>query len=244
MSKIGICDWGIGGIGILIELQKHAKVDVIYLSDAGHTPYGKLDKKQMKIRLQHVFNWFAEKGIDHVIVGCNAASTVLQNEKNKVGMIRHGISMIKKKKLKSVVVLGGRRTILSGAYRKQLTNLGISVKQRIAQPLSARIETGDKQSNELCNDIRNIFKRISKKESVLLACTHYPLISDIIIDVSGNKNLLDPAEVLARWVIKRWKPHSSSSSVEFFTTGDINQMTTSMSLLYKIKNPQIKITSI
>lgn len=51
MAKIGICDWGIGGLGVYKELRKRgSNADIVYFSDSGYTPYGKVPKDELHER--------------------------------------------------------------------------------------------------------------------------------------------------------------------------------------------------
>lgn len=240
MKKIGICDWGIGGVGVYTELRKLSSVHVVYFSDTGFTPYGKVEPEALKLRLDKVFDWFTSKDVTYIIVGCNAASTVLEPHPQITGVIEHGINVVKKAGITSVGVVGGKRTIESEIFKNKLADFGISSHQRIAQPLSARIEAGDIDSEGLEFDIREIFEPIQHESHILLACTHYPLIQDQIAKFTGQTTFLDPAVELAQWVMETWNPEEADSGIEFYTSGDTEQMRKSLSLLYQISTDTIQ----
>ncbi len=92
--------------------------------------------------------------------GCNAASTAipfLDFQGLKVeGVIESAVAMTVRLKPNRVGLIGGRRTVLSGVHRKAFAAHGIKVEQRIAQPLSGLIESGDISSNKLRAECKRI----------------------------------------------------------------------------------------
>lgn len=240
---IGICDWGIGGVGLYQLLRKRSSVDVVYFSDTGFTPYGKVPEMDLKDRLNHVFNHLRSLGVNHIIVGCNAASTVLPPSKEIIGIIEHGVNLVMQQNIAEVAVVGGKRTIESNIYKNKLEEKGVKVYQEIAQPLSARIEAGDIDSKGLQADIETIFGPIKSINHVLLACTHYPIIAKNISKFTGNTIFLDPAEEMMNWIFNNWEMPAEHGNVRWQTSGDTNQMKSSLDKLYNIKTAEIeKIT--
>ncbi len=236
---IGICDWGIGGVGLYQLIRKRSSVDIIYFSDTGYTPYGKVPEDELKARLTKVFEYFQSLGVHQVIVGCNAASTVLMEDPNIIGVIEHGVNLVLKHHPKEIAIVGGKRTIESEIYKTKLEASGLKVHQRIAQPLSARIEAGDIASDGLMDDIKAIFEPIKTVEHILLACTHYPLIQSELRKFTGDSIFLDPAEEMVDWIFNNWKIDNEQGNVRWLTSGDTIQMKNSLSKLYKIENTHI-----
>ena len=80
MARLGILDWGIGGVSIYrIIKERAAKAPVTYLSDTGATPYGKMSRDELVSRLNAVIMFLKTRGVTHLAIGCNAASTSWQN---------------------------------------------------------------------------------------------------------------------------------------------------------------------
>lgn len=97
MKRLGIIDWGIGGISIVKLIKKQlGDVPVIYFSDTGVTPYGKMSRTELVSRLNVVITFLKSQGVSHLIIGCNAASTVIANLDNHgieiEGVIEHAIA--------------------------------------------------------------------------------------------------------------------------------------------------------
>lgn len=239
MSQLGIVDWGIGGVGIYARVKSQlGNIPVIYFSDTGATPYGKMSRRELIARLNIVLAFLRGQGVTHLVVGCNAASTVLpflDIEQMKVaGVIESAIRATESMHPTKLALIGGRRTVLSGVYRRAFAARGIKLRQRIAQPLSGRIESGDVSSATLRQQCRDILAPVRNHSHVLLACTHYPAIMRILKEcVSKHTALIDPAaELVSR--IKRWNlPRGGTDT--FLTSGEPDKMQISASNAFGIK---------
>lgn len=238
--RIGILDWGIGGMGLLKLLRENTTADIIYFSDAGYTPYGKVHQAELLHRVEKVIRWFRDQKADKIAVACNAASTVIPPDMNITGIIEHGISMVLDEKIKEVVVAGGKRTVESEIYKTALEKAGINVTQTIGQPLSARVEAGDLDSPGLEKDIEMVFEKAKNKKHILLACTHYPVISANIQNFLPQAKLLDPDRQMWNWIKNNWPPLSGNATVQFFTSGDTQNMKNSAEKAFGISIDSIE----
>lgn len=229
-SRLAILDWGIGGISVLQEIKAQlGNVPVIYFSDTGATPYGKMTRDELVARLHQVIAYLQSQGATHLVIGCNAASTGIPFLRIPdfpiEGVIDSAVQMTAKMKPKRLALIGGRRTVLSGVYRRAFAERGIIVEQRIAQPLSGLIESGDTSSLKLHNECRRILSPIKHSSHLLLACTHYPAITNVLREfVSSGTEFINPAGALVG-TIKRWSLPKNGTDF-FLTTGSTKQMKT------------------
>lgn len=239
---LGILDWGIGGIGIYkLVKQRLGDVPAVYFSDTGATPYGKMSKPELAARLDNVIEFLIAQGTTNIVIGCNAASTAipfLSDHGIRIeGVIETAVEVAARAKPKRLGLIGGRRTVLSGIYRRAFAVRGITLEQRIAQPLSGLIESGDVGSERLQSEAKLILAPLRNCSHILLACTHYPAIENVLREsVSPETTFIDPAESLAVKVGK-WKLNGTGLD-RFLTTGDPIQMKRSAKLAFDatIKN--------
>jgi glutamate racemase len=228
--KLGIVDWGIGGVSIYkLVKEKFGDVPVVYFSDTGATPYGKMARGELVERLNAVIDFLQSKGVTHLVIGCNAASTAipfLKRDDVKIeGVIDSAVEMTARLKPQKLAVIGGRRTVLSGIYRRKFAEKGIAAAQRIAQPLSGLIESGDVSSPKLRAASRKILAPVKNASHVLLACTHYPAIIPVLKDfVSAGTVFVNPAGALVE-KIAGWELSTDGADV-FYTTGGVREMKT------------------
>lgn len=243
---LGIIDWGIGGVSIL-KLIRDRKPDstVLYFSDTGATPYGKMGRRQLASRLDAVIEFLIAKGMTRVVIGCNAASTAIPDLAEYGiridGMIEPAVAATSRLKPRDLGVIGGRRTILSGVYRRAFSAHGIDIKQRIAQSLSGLIEAGDTSSKALCSEAKHILSPLENCSHILLACTHYPAIQHLLKDyVSEDTKFIDPAAA----VVQRLGKSSANGEDRFFTTGDSRQMKCSAKLAFGMEIGRIEVVKV
>ena len=226
--NLGIVDWGIGGIGISkLVRSRIGTVPVVYFSDTGVTPYGRMSRPDLVSRLNAVIGFLRSRGVTHLLLGCNAASTVLPFLNvaglQSKGVIESAVRATERMRPGRLALIGGRRTVLSGVYRRAFAERGIEIEQRIAQPLSGLIESGDISSPELRAHISAILAPIRQCSHLLLACTHYPAIIPVLKEfVSAETIFIDPAEELVAEAA-RWKLPVGGSET-FFTSGDARKM--------------------
>lgn len=238
-NRLAIIDWGIGGVSIYASVKERlGDIPVTYFSDTGVTPYGKMTRSELISRLNAVIKYLKSNSVTHLVIGCNAASTAihyLDNQGLKIeSVIDSAVEKVVKQKPKRLGLIGGRRTVLSGVYRKAFAAHGIRVEQRIAQPLSGLIESGDTSSGILRDAATHILSPLRNCSHILLACTHYPAISAILNDlVSPNTTLIDPAPELVR-KIAQW-PLSKGGEDIFLTSGDTRQMKISAQNAFGVK---------
>lgn len=229
MSRIGIIDWGIGGISIYKLIKERMRgVPVTYFSDTGETPYGKMSRQELSQRLHLVVSSvMAVRGVTHVVIGCNAASTAIGDLKDFglpiYGVIDPAVKLTRRSRPKDLGLIGGRRTVVSGAHRRAFAAKGVRLRQRIAQPLSGIIESGDVDSPHLHAEAKRIIAPLRDCSHVLLACTHYPAILPVLRHHAPNVKFLDPAEELVD-ILKHQHISPSRGRDEFLTTGSTGAM--------------------
>jgi glutamate racemase len=228
MERLGFLDWGIGGIGIFGAFRRRRpEVPVLYWSDTGATPYGRLPAAALTARVRRVLRAMAGQGVTHAVVACNAASTVLPDLGDVgipvMGVIAPAIAMVSPALEGVLGVVGGARTIRSGLYRRALATPRRQVVQRIAQPLSAHIEAGRVGTPAFERDLTRILAPLARADAILLACTHYPSAREAFRRLAPRASLLDPAEAVVEAVISRWRLPTGRGDL-FVTTGSPDDM--------------------
>ncbi|MGH1340663.1 MAG: glutamate racemase [Nannocystales bacterium] len=225
MTALGVLDWGIGGLDVVAKLRAAGMCrPIVYLSDAGAAPYGKQSNQELTGRVQSLVVALARHGCDEVVIGCNAASTVLPGlgevpVRRVLGVIEPGIEATLRAGVADVVVLGGRRTVDSGHYAAALRPRGVRVTEVVAQPLSALIERGVVSGPELDATLERIVAPVRDATAMVSACTHYlAALPALRIALPRLHTVIDPAQALV-------EQHFTPAAVEpfadhYWTTGD------------------------
>jgi len=222
-ARLGVLDWGIGGMGVVRELRRRApEVPVVYVSDTGFTPYGKVPRAALVARVSRMVTALA------VVVACTAASTVIGSLGELpvpvFGVIDCALGLLPRSFRGKVGVLGGTRTIRSGLYRRGLAAKGRRVVSRIAQPLSGHIEAGTVDSDACQAALDRILAPLRDADALLLACTHYPAIAQDLRARVPRAQLLDPAEALVAHVLASAPLPPGRAADRLLTTGDAHAM--------------------
>jgi glutamate racemase len=227
---IGICDWGIGGLGFYNLLRaERPDLDVVYIGDQGVPGYGLFDRKSLTKRIQSVFRTFGELGVEEVIVACNAASTVVDEAQIEgcrgMGIIEPTLASLGERMPGKIGVIGGRRTVRSGSYRRPLIDQGWDVRQRVAQPLSRRIEDGESGTPDTLGLLDQILKPLNEVDLLVLACTHYVVLEQEVRERLPGVAIVDPAtEVWSRYRLTIPPKTAHIGHSRFLTTGSARAM--------------------
>ena len=252
--RLGILDWGIGGVGFYAQARARLPdLPIVYWSDAGAVPYGKLAPDELARRVVVIARWLKrEAGVTHLAIACNAASSVLpkidladEALPEITGVIEHGARAALERTMpgQTIGVVGGRRTILSGAYRRALS--GRAVRQRIAQPISARVEAGDMDSEGLRRELDVIMTPLREVNLLILACTHYPALLGAFAERAPGAEIVDPAAELLAWAVDAWELDSLATGGvrdHVLTTGDVEATARSARLAFGMELDPVSIS--
>ena len=244
MKRLAIIDWGIGGVSIYkLVKEQLGDIPVTYFSDTGVTPYGKMSRSELVSRLNSVIAFLRSRGVTHIVIGCNAASTAIpfltHHGITVEGVIDSAVETTAKLNPTRLGLIGGRRTVISGVYRRAFAAKEIEVKQRVAQPLSGLIESGDTRSSTVHDCTKRILAPIRNCSHILLACTHYPAILPILQrHVSSETVFIDPAADLVK-KIACWKLNGVGDDL-FLTSGDTRAMKTAAKSAFGVEIERVE----
>ena len=253
MPRLGILDWGIGGLGLYQLIKRdYPALPITYWSDAGFTPYGKVPPPALAARVHHIAQHLGAEGVTHLAIACNAASTVLplahplahnspihnvrfSDKEFPVleisGVLEHGARAAAAQPSRYVIgIVGGRRTIRSLAYRRLLPRR--NVLQRVAQPISAFIEAGQLHGPSIEAALDAIMQPLANVDVLVLACTHYPAILAQWQQRAPHATIIDPAAHMWQWMQRAWPITAMAQASRnklatrdlFFTTGSAAAM--------------------
>ncbi|MCA9707262.1 MAG: aspartate/glutamate racemase family protein [Myxococcales bacterium] len=251
-GQLGILDWGIGGLDLYRRLRTTgARRNVIYWSDTGAPPYGTLTAEQLTRRMVAVIERLAAEGCGQLLVACNAASTVIDAPAvrqraaalgmNVAGVIVPAVEAVRRKGLRSIAVIGGRRTIESRAYADPLEAAGCAVVQQVAQPLSALIEQGLTEGSEVDEVLREIVRPLRGQPNLLLGCTHYvAALPSIKRHLPGLRTVIDPVAETVPWVQRHFSWSGGDSRERMVTTGSGTAMRNAASWALGMRIPEVE----
>ncbi|MBK7143271.1 MAG: glutamate racemase [bacterium] len=208
---IGVFDSGVGGLTVARELFKILPhEDVIYFGDVGRAPYGGRSKEIITSFTHQDVAFLMEHHVKFIICACNTASAVALDEVRKgsdvqmIGVIEPGAkAAVARTQSGRIGVIGTVATISSNSYARTIHEIDPKIKVfSLACPLFVPlVEEGyiNKEATYLiARDYLKTMKDVDV-DTLILGCTHYPLLKHVIADVMGDRvMLIDSGEETAR----------------------------------------------
>jgi len=245
-QPIGVFDSGYGGLTILNELLKELpEFDFLYLGDNARSPYGTRSYDVVyDYTLQAVEQLFS-MGCELIIVACNTASakalrTIQQKDLPKIdpskrvlGVIRPSVEKLGAlTQTKHVGVLGTVGTVRSNSYPMEIEKLypEIEVVQEACPMWVPLVENNEFTTSGgryfIKKNIENLLSKDSQIDTIVLGCTHYPILKDEVKRYLPNSvNLIAQGEIVAKSLKDYLKRHpemevrcSKNGEREFLTT--------------------------
>lgn len=224
-APIGIFDSGIGGLTVANAIKKYLPNErIIYFGDTAHLPYGDKAPSSILEYSRTISSFLAEKGCKIVVIACNTASSIAYNQVKEdlgkipvINVIDPVVEVVvKSEKSSKVGVIGTRATINSGEYEKRLKKLNksltvSSMATPLLVPLIEELIMDDVVGHMVISKYLGQ-PQLSGIDSLILGCTHYPLIKKTIeYHYDGKVNVFDSADIVGKYVEKFLAEHNMKS---------------------------------
>jgi glutamate racemase len=214
-GSIGVFDSGVGGLSLLREIRRELpREDLIYVADSGHAPYGDKPVDVIRQRSVAIVDFLVAQGAKAVVVACNTATSVAVDVLRRtwtipIVAIEPAVKPAAATTRSGIVgVLATSQTIASPRFAR-LTDAFAGGVDVIAQPcpgLVEQIEKGDLAGPVTRALVESYVRPLVERgaDTLVLGCTHYPFVTDLIADVAGaHVTIVDPAAAVARELRRR-----------------------------------------
>ncbi|HSJ35718.1 MAG TPA: glutamate racemase [Acidimicrobiia bacterium] len=234
---IGVFDSGVGGLGILAEIRRLLPAaDLIYLADHAVAPYGPRDLAEVRERSETVAGWLIERGCSIVTIACNTASAAALKSLRARFPRTHFVGMEPAVKPATEITAAGRVGVVATAATFQ-GELFATVVDRFASGVTVftaacpswvtLVEAGITSGPEARAEVEACIGPLRDEgiDVLVLACTHYPRLMDVISEVVGEAvAIVDPAPAVARQTARLAASVAAAGAgrgrMEFCSTGD------------------------
>ncbi len=212
-GAIGVFDSGIGGLTVVRALiERLPAADIVYFGDTARVPYGTKSASTVTRFSIEAGRFLVNQGVRAVVVACNSSSAVAMGRLREAlevpvfGVVEPGArAAVKATRSGRVGVLGTRATVASGAYQAAIAALdSAAVVHSVACPLLVPLVEEGWLDDPVTVDVlgRYCAPLLARAcDTVVLGCTHYPLLAPVLGEVLGPAvTLVDAADEVAREV--------------------------------------------
>ncbi|UEG51004.1 glutamate racemase [Ferruginibacter lapsinanis] len=263
MSKqgaIGVFDSGYGGLTVLKEIvESLPQYDYLYLGDNARAPYGTRSFTTVYEYTLQCVKWFFQQGCPLVILACNTASakalrTIQQNDLVKIDSSKRVLGVIRPtteiagsiSKTNHIGILGTNGTVQSNSYPMEISKFYPSAKvYQEACPMWVPLIENNEYNLPgadyfVKKHIDHLLAQSNEIDTILLACTHYPLLMDKIKEhVPPGINVVSQGEIVAKSLVEYLQRHpeidqklSKNAQISFFTTDSAEDFDSHASAFY------------
>jgi glutamate racemase len=242
---IGVFDSGVGGLTVARSIiDQLPNESILYVGDTAHGPYGPLPIAEVRANALGVMDELVDSGVKLLTIACNSASAAVLRDARERYTARYGIPVIEviqpavrravaATRSGRIGVIGTSATVGSRAYEDTFAAAPDLEITSVACPaFVSYVEAGITTGPELLAVARDYLEplRAAGVDTVVLGCTHYPLLTGVISFVLGEDvTLVSSAEETAKDVYRALasrgleRSDASAPSHSFIATGDAAQ---------------------
>ena len=236
---IGIFDSGVGGLTVARAVFDLLPGEpILYVGDNGRFPYGPRPLEEIRTFALEIAEYLVDRDVKMLVVACNSIEVAAIEDVARahgvpvVGVIDPGVrAAIHVTRNHRIGLIGTQATVQSGAYERAIARTGADVRLFSAACPSfvEHVEAGDTSSEALLEAARGYLEPLEDEgiDTLILGCTHYPMLSGLIQVVMGEDVVLvSSAEETAKDVYATLRSSSLLGGAgaeprhEFLTTGD------------------------
>lgn len=232
---IGIYDSGLGGLSVVKQFLQHLPQEsLIYVADSARVPYGPRPTAEILRYNEETATFLMAKGVKMLVCACNTSTAIALNHLSQqlpipvMGLIQAGANLSGQPR--RIAVLATEATIRSKSYRRllQLRYPFAQIYELACPEFVPLIEQGHWQDEKIYSVIyQRLLPLLAKKpDQMILGCSHYPYLRDMISDIMGPEvQIVDPAERLLQEMQKLLQTHRMTNPDtrvhhHYYTTGN------------------------
>jgi glutamate racemase len=246
---VGVFDSGVGGLSVLRAIrQELPDEDVLYVGDSGFAPYGDKPADVVRERAETIVRFLVNEGAKAIVVACNTATGIAVDELRArfqvpIVAVEPAVKPASARTRSGVVgILATAGTVASPNLSRLMNSHGMDVRF-LVQPcpgLAEQVERGEFSSGKTRALVEQYVRPLVDQgaDILVLGCTHYPFLRDVIQSVAGpGVELIDPADAVARELRRRLEKAGLLGTAgrpgqrRFWTTGPDGQTAGVMSQL-------------
>lgn len=252
---IGLFDSGVGGLTVVNSLQSLLpNENLIYVGDNLHCPYGNKTKEELFIYASGIIEYFIARNVKMIVLACNTTSAnVLEKLQGTypqvpiIGVIHATVHDFLERGVENTLIIATKATIDSNKYRDSIHNVQPNITTySLATPKLVPLVESGKYKEGIYEELHmylDPYKGTVK--SIILGCTHYPILKEQIKRVLPNIEYISSSEAISKEIYQYLQKHqllntTNGPIVEIYTTGNIEEFKFSSSGFFDYTGLTIK----
>ncbi|WP_265523210.1 glutamate racemase [Oerskovia flava] len=227
-APIGIFDSGVGGLTVARSILDQLPNEALhYIGDTANSPYGPKPLAAVRAMALAIMDQLVDEGVKMLVIACNSASSAVLRDARERYTVRHGLPVVEvilpaarravaATRTGKIGVIGTRATIESRSYDDAFAVApGISLTSRACPEFVRLVEAGITSGPEVLDVAHSYLDpvRAAGVDTLVLGCTHYPLLTGAISYVMGEDiTLVSSAEETAKDVYRQLVAHGLERS--------------------------------
>ena len=205
-APIGVFDSGVGGLTVAREIMRQIPNErIVYFGDTARVPYGSKSKDNIIKFSRQIIRFLQTENVKAIVIACNTASALALDEMQQefdlpiLGVVKPGAKVaVETTANKRIGLIGTEANIWSGVYTRYIKSLDDEAKvfEKACPLFVPLVEEGWLHDDITLQVASRYLEELKEKDidTLIMGCTHYPLIRSTIRKVMGDKvNLVNPA---------------------------------------------------
>jgi len=251
--RIGVIDSGVGGLTVAYELMRQLPNEsFIYIGDTLRCPYGSRSTEEIVQYTLEMVDFLLKKEVKMIVIACNTATAYTLKHLQEtltipiIGVVNPGArAAIKTTRTNHVGIIGTEGTVRSKAYKQALQTIHpkMNVTSLACPTFVPMIEAGILSGEKAEQVVKEALQPLQDKkemDTLILGCTHYPLIGQVIQSVMGKTvTVISSSDETARETSIMLDVHqllaqeNAAKENEFYATGDLHSFQRITKLLFE-----------
>ena len=251
-NPVGFFDSGVGGLTVYSKFRnKLPNENCLYFGDTKHLPYGNKTKEELISYARFILDFFQEQNVKAVIIACNTSSSAAYDSiKDSYGfkiypIIQSCAKILSELPIKRLGIFATPATIKSGVYESEIKKYNPDM---LIYPQSCHnwVDIVESNGQNLAENIETVKADLdmmleNKPDKIVLGCTHYPYLLDVLSKFTPKDRFIDPAEYFVDYIVNDLKlknllnNNTQNGYEKMYVSANPNQFKIASKMFYDVK---------
>ena len=251
-NPVGFFDSGVGGLTVYSKFRnKLPNENCLYFGDTKHLPYGDKTKEELISYARFILDFFQEQNVKAVIIACNTSSSAAYDSiKDSYGfkiypIIQSCAKILSELPIKRLGIFATPATIKSGVYESEIKKYNPDM---LIYPQSCHnwVDIVESNGQNLPKNIKTVKADLdmmleNRPDKIVLGCTHYPYLLDVLGKFTPKDRFIDPAEYFVDYIVNDLKSknllnnNTQNGYEKMYVSANPNQFKIASKMFYNVK---------